>query len=90
MAPYAEAVVGQARSWPLVRAAGQLVKARHERSRTRTLERSLMHMQALAEGQNQPQPPVMTRLRSAQPPILVMLEQHAVTEDDAGTSIDKK
>lgn len=64
MAPYAEAVLRQAKSYPLLRAAGQLMKARHERSRTRTLERSLMHMQMLAEGQNQPQPPVMTRLRS--------------------------
>lgn len=65
MAPYAEAVLRQPRSFPLLRGAGQLMKARHERSRTRTLERSLMHMQTLADGQNQSQPPVMTRLRSA-------------------------
>lgn len=65
MAPYVEAVLRQQRSQPLIRAAAKLLQARHERTRTRTLERSLMHLQQLAEAPSQPLPPVMTRLRSA-------------------------
>ena len=63
MAPYIEAVLRQPRSHPLVRATAQLLQARHERTRTRTLERSLMHLQQLAEGADQPRPPVTARLR---------------------------
>ena len=71
MAPYAEAVLRQPRTFPLLRAGAELLKARHERSRTRTLERSLVQMQTLAEAVNQPLPPVATRLRSAplHPPV---------------------
>lgn len=63
MAPYVEAVLRQQRSHPVIRASAKLLQARHERTRTRTLERSLMHLQQLAEAPSQPQPPAMTRLR---------------------------
>lgn len=63
MAPYVEAVLRQQRSHPLVRAAAKLLQTRHERTRTRTLERSLMQLQQLAEAPSQPLPPVMTRFR---------------------------
>ncbi|DBB11777.1 hypothetical protein WJX82_011005 [Trebouxia sp. C0006] len=65
MAPYVEAVLRQTRSHPVIRASAKLLQARHERTRTRTLERSLMHLQQLAEAPSQPQPPHMTRLRHA-------------------------
>ena len=65
MAPYVEAVLKQQRSHPVIRASAKLLQARHERTRTRTLERSLMHLQQLAEAPDQPQPHVITRFRYA-------------------------
>lgn len=64
MAPFVEAVLRQQRSQPIIRAMAKLLQARHERTRTRTLERSLMHLQQLAEAPSQPLPPIMIRLRS--------------------------
>lgn len=63
MAPYVEAVLRQRRSQPVIRAAAKLLQARHERTRTRTLERSLMHLQQLAEAPTQSLPPILTRFR---------------------------
>ena len=65
MAPYVEAVLRQQRSQPIIRAAAKLLQARHERTRTRTLERSLVRLQQLAEAPSQPLPPIMARFRSA-------------------------
>ena len=65
MAPYVEAVLRQQRSHPLLRASAKLLQARHERTRTRTLERSLMHLQQVAEGAGQALPATMTRFRCA-------------------------
>ena len=75
MAPYVEAVLRQPRSHPVIRASAKLLQARHERTRTRTLERSLMHLQQLAEAPTQLHPPTMTRLRwvARQSPCLVDL-----------------
>ncbi|KAL3155216.1 hypothetical protein ABBQ32_013155 [Trebouxia sp. C0010 RCD-2024] len=65
MAPYVEAVLRQPRSHPLIRSAAKLLQTRHERTRTRTLERSLMQLQQLAEAPSQPLPRVKTRFRHA-------------------------
>ena len=63
MAPYVEAVLRQPRSHFIIRGAAKLLQARHERTRTRTLQRSLMHLQQLTEAPSQPEPPTMTRFR---------------------------
>eukprot|EP00891_Asterochloris_glomerata_P006781 jgi/Astpho2/6781/Aster-x0741 len=66
MAPFADALLAQKRSRPMLRLGARLLRARHERGRTRTLERSLVQMQQVVEATEQPQPPVASRMRSAE------------------------
>ena len=65
MAPFADALLAQKRSRPMLRLGARLLRARHERGRTRTLERSLVQMQQVVEATEQPQPPVASRMRWA-------------------------
>lgn len=50
MAPYVEAVLSQPRLPVLARRCALLLQARHEKSRSRTRERSMIHMQEAADG----------------------------------------
>ncbi|KAG2495053.1 hypothetical protein HYH03_006983 [Edaphochlamys debaryana] len=50
MAPWVEAVLAQGRSRFMTRAAAQLLKVRHERTRGRTRERALLSMDLLADA----------------------------------------
>uniref|UniRef100_A0A7S3QZ63 TPR-like protein n=1 Tax=Dunaliella tertiolecta TaxID=3047 RepID=A0A7S3QZ63_DUNTE len=50
MAPYLEAVLSQPRSHMMLQATARLLKARHERTRNRTRERALLHMEQLLEA----------------------------------------
>ncbi|KAF5842032.1 hypothetical protein DUNSADRAFT_9601, partial [Dunaliella salina] len=50
MAPYLEAVLSQPRSHMMLQATARLLKARHERTRSRTRERALLHMEQLLEA----------------------------------------
>ena len=65
MAPFADALLAQKRSRPMLRLGARLLRARHERARTRTLERSLVQMQQVVEATEQSQPPVASRMRWA-------------------------
>jgi tetratricopeptide (TPR) repeat protein len=61
MAPYVEAVRAQPRGAPVLRAAADLLAARHERTRGRTRMRALSCLEALADALRAPLPPVAAR-----------------------------
>lgn len=63
MAPYVEAVLAQPKSRFLLQLAARLFRARHERTRNRTRERSLLTMEQLGEAVVGPRgPPVASRM----------------------------
>ena len=61
MAPFVEAVRGQARGAPMLRAAADLLAARHERTRGRTRMRALSCMEALVDTLRAPEPLAASR-----------------------------
>ena len=65
MAPYVDAVRSQRRGAPTLRAAADLLAARHEVTRGRTRERAMEQLQALADALAAPSPPVEARARCA-------------------------
>jgi len=79
-APYVEAVLQQPRTQCALQATARLFKVRHERSRPRTRERSLMSLEQLTEAVRDPAaaPPAHVRLRCAGPPFLPRVAAAAI------------
>lgn len=64
-APFAEAVLLQHCSQPLLRASARLIMARHERGRSRTRDRALLTLQQLVDSLAMPVPQPAQRMRLA-------------------------